>query len=230
MASEKGDWISRSRDKLMMQLEQSKKHIDDNLVQFDMQPTTVNGRWYKNFCEGPLAHYSSAYEDWKNPATRTRISIDRMIEAEREVVPAYRKLCAMMKANDAVSDADLEAAAFRKRPSVRRSPSPVATLPPGFEVIPMAGHQLRIDYFPLGEMRKSRRPAGQHGAEIKWGFSDTIVEDPDLLDRSFFSTSSPAILAFRGSEMGRKVYISLRWENTRALKGPWNVPVEAVIP
>jgi hypothetical protein len=204
--------------------------IDTNLVRLGMQDTTVIGKWYKGFRNGSFVRYDEAVTAWKNPATRTKIIIDEVRAAEKIFVPEYRKLAALMKTNQAASDADLDAAGLPMRSAGKHSPAPVAAMPPGFEIIPLAGHRLHIDYFSMEERSKGNKPKGQHGAEIKWTFSEVDVDDPDLYEHSGFDTASPAILTFRGSEMGHKIHIALRWENTRGLKGPWSTPVETVIP
>jgi hypothetical protein len=50
------------------------------------------------------------------------------------------------------------------------------------------------------------------------------------LARAAFSTRSPYKLSFTGDERGSRVYICLRWENTRGEKGPWSAISSAVVP
>ncbi|MDR1646138.1 MAG: hypothetical protein LBS05_10040 [Tannerellaceae bacterium] len=230
MTSEKSDWLPKGRVELLDRAQQTVDFVDANIVRIGMDESTPSGKWYQGFYDGIFTTFKTRVNAWKNPATRTKVISDKVREVEKEFIRQYRLLIAMLKANQEMSDADLEAAGAPKRPSGKRTPAPVATVPPGFEIVPMPGHQLRIDFFPLGEKSDGGKPEGQHGAEIKWGFSDLAVEDPEVLDHSHFDTASPAIITFKGSEMGRKVYIALRWENSRALKGPWSIPVEAVVP
>jgi hypothetical protein len=74
------------------------------------------------------------------------------------------------------------------------------------------------------------KPFGVHGAEIKWGFSETEVINPDDLPHSAFDTRSPFRIEFRGEDRGKTVRFCLRWENTRGVKGPWSEIVSAIVP
>ncbi|MDR1552126.1 MAG: hypothetical protein LBS69_01520, partial [Prevotellaceae bacterium] len=74
------------------------------------------------------------------------------------------------------------------------------------------------------------KPAGQHGAEIRWTISDTPVVDVEELIHSAFDTHTPFTLEFQGHERGRMAYFCLCWENTRGEKGPWSEIVSAIIP
>jgi hypothetical protein len=206
------------------------QHIDANLGRFGMTEETVTGKWYRNFIDGPKKQLTEAYDGWKDPATRTRMDMDRMADAQKKFVPEYRKLYALMRGNPVVANSDLDAMGFPKRPSGTRTPAPVADQPPGFEIRPMAGHQLRIDYFPIEHKRKSGKPPGQHGVEIKWEFAEGPPKDPDRFLHSDFYTASPFQLVFSNDDIGRKLYVALRWENRRGKKGPWSISIEATVP
>jgi hypothetical protein len=223
-------WLPTNRKELYDLLLQATAYIDANLDRFGMQETTVIGKWDQDFYDGPCRKYKDAFLKWENASTRTKADTDDMIDAEKLFLPAFRKLYKIMTANPVATDGDLERMGFPKRPTGERTPAPVASEPPGFELIPLPGHQIRIDYFPLGKRHQSAKPDGQRGIEIKWGFSDVVVQDPELLDHSNFDTATPAVLAFSGSDLGRKLYVAIRWENTRGDKGPWSVPVEAAVP
>ncbi|MDR1644377.1 MAG: hypothetical protein LBS05_00925 [Tannerellaceae bacterium] len=205
-------------------------YVDANIVRLGMQETTVIGKYYQEFFDGPWTTYKNNIEKWRDPSTRTKEIIDKMIAAEKEFIPALRKLYKILVANPAVTDADLERMGLPKRPTNKRTPAPVATVPPGFEVMPTTGHQLRITYFPIDEANKRGKPAGQSGVEIKWGFSEVPIQDPEELDHSTLDTASPALVAFSGNDMGRKIYVALRWINTRGIHGPWSLPVETTVP
>jgi hypothetical protein len=223
-------WLPTNRKAVYDLLVQATGYIDANLNRFGMQDTTVIGKWYQDFYDGPNHKFKQAYLEWEDSSTRTKEDADNMNDADKLLRPAFRELYKIMTANPVVTDADLERMGFPKRPTGEYTPAPVEKEPPGFEIIPLPGHQIRIDYFPIGQKHKSAKPDGQHGIEIKWGFSDVPVQDPELLDHSNFDTATPAILSFSGSDLGRKLYLALRWENTRGQKGPWSIPVETAVP
>jgi hypothetical protein len=207
-------------------------HIDSNIVRLGMAETTPFGIWYLKFLEGPAARYKVRFLEWENEATRTQIIIEKMAEAEEEFVPAFRELYHLMVANPLATDADLTACGFPKRRSGGNTPAPVATEIPGFTIIPLTGNRIRIDFYPIGAGEKDHKgkPKGQHGVEIKWGFSDVPVLDPTELDHSEIDTSSPYTFTFSANDRGKTIYLALRWENTRGLKGPWSPVESAVIP
>jgi hypothetical protein len=157
--------------------------------------------------------------------------IDDMNAAIREFVPAFREFHSLMLANPLAKDSDLEGMGFPRRPSARRTPAPVAADPPGYEISPELGHRLRVDFFPVETTRGRAKPAGQQGVEIKWDYAEAAsTENPEGFVHSEFATATPATLAFSGSEGGRKVYLALRWVNTRGQKGPWSIAETIVVP
>ncbi|MDR0749421.1 MAG: hypothetical protein LBF62_07605, partial [Tannerellaceae bacterium] len=81
-----------------------------------------------------------------------------------------------------------------------------------------------------GSTRKKGKPAGQHGVEIRWAFSEEPIDSTSRLTNSAFDTGSPAILTFESQEHGRTIYLALRWENTRGEKGPWSGIATAIVP
>jgi hypothetical protein len=90
--------------------------------------------------------------------------------------------------------------------------------------------RMLIIYFRDMLIEGRAKPPGVHGAEIKWGFSDTPIVNPDELPHSAFDTHSPFRLEFRGEDRGKTVWFCLRWENTRGEKGPWSEIVSAIVP
>ncbi|MDR1499954.1 MAG: hypothetical protein LBI58_03135, partial [Tannerellaceae bacterium] len=66
------------------------------------------------------------------------------------------------------------------------------------------------------------KPRGQHGAEIRWCFSDLTTTDPDEMTNSLFATSSPHTITFHQKDYGKRLHMALRWEINRGQKGPWS--------
>jgi hypothetical protein len=59
--------------------------------------------------------------------------------------------------------------------------------------------------------------------------SDEPVESLGKLSHSTFDTKTPLFLEFDREDRGKRVYLAMRWENTRGEKGPFSPIVSAVI-
>jgi hypothetical protein len=147
-----------------------------------------------------------------------------MDTAVKNFIPSFREFHELMLGNPFVTDTDLIGMGFPERPAGGRTPAPVATDPPSYDVRPELGHILRIDFYDIDRKKTRGKPDGQHGAEINWAYKDaTPVDNPEHFPNSMFDTATPFTLTFQSEDSGREIYISLRWENTRGLKGPWSV-------
>jgi hypothetical protein len=115
-----------------------------------------------------------------------------------------------------------------------RTPAPVALTYPGYSIDSGTIRRLIVHFYDQvqgqGATKTNAKPAGQHGAEIRWAISDTPIVDMSMLTNSSFDTRTPFTLEFEGHDRGKMVYFALRWENTRGLKGPWSEIISAVIP
>ncbi|MDR1345771.1 MAG: hypothetical protein LBK03_03615 [Bacteroidales bacterium] len=111
-----------------------------------------------------------------------------------------------------------------------RTPAPVAESYPDFDIDSSLISFLIIHFYEKDGEYKKAKPAGQHGAEIRWMISDMPVMDANELIHSSFDTRTPFRLEFSGNERGQTVYLALRWENTRGKKGPWSAIKSAIIP
>jgi hypothetical protein len=190
-----------------------------------LSPDTPIGKWYKDvFIERHFVPYKGLYETWVDPTQQTPVVTTRLKNAQQAIVPLYRELYAILKSSPLVNDGDLEAMRLPKRAVYEHRKAPVADKAPSFYTNVLDSHRIRIFYYP-SQARKSGKPAGQHGVEIRWGFSEELVRDAENLPNSVFDTASPYTLSFSPKDYGRTVYIALRWENTRGLKGPWS-PLE----
>ena len=114
---------------------------------------------------------------------------------------------------------------------IKKSHTPV----PVPSTVPMAKVKLPSPstvtvYFSDSDAANRAKPAGVHGAEIAWAILDAQPADWSALTNSVFDTKSPYEFSFPGTERGKKLFFSLRWENTRGEKGRWSEIYEAVIP
>jgi hypothetical protein len=187
-----------------------------------MSPDTPIGKWYKDvFIEKHFVPYKNLHETWNDMTLQTPVVTAKLKAAQKAIVPLYRKLYAILKSSPLVDNGDLESMHLPNQAVYEHRKAPVADNAPAFHINVLDSHRIRIFYYP-SKIRKSGKPDGQQGAEIKWGFSEELVIDPKELPNSVFDTASPYTLSFNPSDYGRTVYIALRWENTRGQKGPWS--------
>jgi hypothetical protein len=111
-----------------------------------------------------------------------------------------------------------------------RTPAPVATTYPDFDVDSSVIRRLTVHFYDQGSKKSKAKPAGQHGAEIKWAILDAPPASLNDLIHSAFDTHTPFTLEFDENQRGQTVYFCLCWENTRGEKGPWSEIVSAIIP
>ncbi|MDR0749549.1 MAG: hypothetical protein LBF62_08265 [Tannerellaceae bacterium] len=218
------DWLPKGLEKkYQMMVREVVPYVDKNRVKFAMGADTTVGKWYDDeFTLVAYNPFAEAYASWIDKSRRTPVVIAQMRDAEKVADPYFRELYRTLKANPKVTNADLEAMGLPQRTDPHPKPAPVADTTPEFGIVPLTGHRLQIDYYPQGETHKKGKPAGQHGVEIRWAFSEEPIHNADRLSNSAFDTGSPAILIFTGDDSGRTVYLALRWENTRGEKGPWS--------
>ena len=108
------------------------------------------------------------------------------------------------------------------------SPVPPPSTHPEFDIGTAELRQLSVRFWDAGSTRRGK-PAGVHGAEIRWDFHDAPPANIEELGKSEFDTASPHTLRFDESDRGKRVYICVQWENNKGEKGPWSEIVEAVI-
>jgi hypothetical protein len=205
-------------------------YINVNLDNFGMDDKSRFGDWYQRVYLALYDLYKLTYRDWYDETKRTPFVTQKLANYEKELIPITRTLYAMLKGNVLVTDEDLVAMHLPVRSDHKPHPSPVATHPPKVTIIPLEDSWIKITYTPEEPDGKRGKPKGQHGVEIKWGFSEEEVKDADKLPNSLFDTASPYILKFSPEDAGRTVNIALRWENTRGEKGPWSRIVRVTVP
>jgi hypothetical protein len=164
------------------------------------------------------------------PETRTEITITSKANARKELEKALRQAIGeYINHNHLVTDEDREAMGLPVYKS-GRTPSPVATSYPDFDVYSGTIRRLGVEFYDQGQKKSKAKPAGQHGAEIKWGIRDTPPASINDLTNSAFDTRTPFTLEFDETQRGSTVYFCLRWENNVGVKGPWSEIQSAIIP
>jgi hypothetical protein len=174
--------------------------------------------------------FAQKLETAEEPATRTKLTVQAKNTARatlekkiRQVVKEY------LNFNHAVTVEDRDGLGLPIYKTTRTH-TPVATTYPDFDIDSGTIRRLTIHFYDQGSKKSKAKPAGQHGAEIKWVMSDTPVVDVKDLIQSAFDTHTPFTLEFEGHERGKTVYFCLCWENTRGEKGPWSPIQSAIVP
>jgi hypothetical protein len=223
----KKDWIKSTYETLYTQCLITIAYLDGHLGAFGINGTSA--AWINNVFKPIWQAYANAFLAWQNPSTRTPGIIATLQDARAAFVPLYRELYIMLKALPTVTDNDLIAMDLPKRSNAKPTPAPDPTTVPEATVQTPSPAVVEI-HFRDRDSKSKGKPAGVHGAEIAWAILETMPEDWSALTNSSFDTHTPLTLTFSGTERGKHLYFSLRWENTRGVKGNWSEIYETVIP
>ncbi|MDR1680444.1 MAG: hypothetical protein LBS12_01480 [Prevotellaceae bacterium] len=162
-------------------------------------------------------------------STRTKATIKAKNIAKKELIRALRlNIKYYLTYNPAVTDDDRENLGL---PIHKTTPTPAPvpdTYPKATIKLPAPG-VLEIHFVDSATGLKAK-PAGVHGAEIRWAILPTPPTRWDDLTHSEFDTSSPFQLEFENDQRGKTVYYALRWENNSGKKGHWGEIESAIIP
>jgi hypothetical protein len=178
-----------------------------------------------------LMAHGVAYGDWVIASKRTPEAIKNLKKAEEELLPVYYQVVTMLTGIPMVTDADLGNLGFPPRPSGEKHPAPKSKDIVEYEVEVIAESTVAIHFRDKSGEHERGKPDGQHGVEcrgaVRDGKSDLLHKD---LTRLEFATKSPLVLEFDDADQGKHFYFSLRWENSRAEKGPWTPIAFFIIP
>ena len=227
------DWLPQNHEALHNKAQQTNNYLTDpmNRDRLGFSPMTPYGQWLDTNFSPKFSAFSAAFNNWLNPAERTHLKMDALVAAEKVFVPSYRQLyTGMLKGSPLVTDVDLDAMGLPKHSSGGKTPAPVATTYPDFDIDSGTIRRLTIHFFDQGSKKSKAKPKGQHGSEIKWAILSAPPVDVADLIHSSFDTHTPFTLEFEGHERGKTVYFCLCWENTRGEKGPWSEIQSAIIP
>lgn len=195
-------------------------------------PDTLQGKWFDTVFTPPYAVFERTLADWRDPSMRTQALTAALMDAEENFVPVYRELyTGWLKKNPLVTNEDLVIMGLPKRNTEGRQPAPVPFTWPLSLANTATPRRVRIDFGDSSFPHKRAKPAGVHGAEIRWTAigASRVVGLKDLV-HSAFDTRTPFVLDFEEEERGHMLYFALRWENNRGEKGPFSPIQKAVIP
>jgi hypothetical protein len=172
--------------------------------------------------------WNMAWENYKDPVTRTQLITFEKNEARKTYEPFLRFLVQNLEYNTYISDDELaEISIYRKQ--FNNKPVQIPKNAPGCRTSSKGHRNLEFNFFDA-ETRKKAKPKGVHGIEFRCAILDTLPKDVDVLINSYFSTRTPLTLEFKESDRGKTIYFCVRWENTRGEKGTWSDIDSTIIP
>jgi hypothetical protein len=164
------------------------------------------------------------------PSTRTKATIKEKNDARAALEKAIQSAVKeYLMYNHLVTDADRDNLGIPIHKTTR-TPSPIADTYPDYDIDSGTIRRLTVQFYDQGQKKSKAKPAGQHGAEIRWAILESPPKKIDDLVHSSFDTRTPFTLEFDEDQRGKTVYFCLCWENTRGEKGPWSEIVNAIIP
>ncbi|MDR2065314.1 MAG: hypothetical protein LBP85_06375 [Prevotellaceae bacterium] len=228
------DWLPKNHEALYNQATQTKNYLTNTAVRvrIGISATTPIGKWYDEEFVPKYNDFAAAFANWQNPAERTPTKTLKLAEAEEAFKETYRKLyTGVLRENPLVTDDDLNSMGLPLHSSGGRTPSPVPDSNPDADIDTSQIRRIKIHFYEDTGAHKKAKPAGVHGAEVRWQVFDTQQEvHIDDLINSSFDTNSPLTIDFNDSQRGKFFYFALRWENTRGEKGPFGPILNAIIP
>jgi hypothetical protein len=186
--------------------------------------------WFNNEFLVLYSAFTLAYDEWKNPAERTKNKIAALELAEKDFKKAFRKLyTGYIKGNPLVTNIDLVDMGFPQRHEGGGTPSKPPTDFVEVNIILTGPAIITVAYRVKGETGRAK-PKNCHGMELRWVISEVKPIDWEQLTNSVFDTASPLQLAFSGEQRGKTLFFACRWENNIGQKGPWSEIFSVIIP
>ena len=224
------DWIMASQKGFKDQVDQTFDYFLPGKDGFGFGSTTDNGKWLIATVLPAVNTHSTAFNAWKDKATRSEVSSFALEKARETLEPLYRHLARILKESVSVSDTDLEMMGLPRRGTGSYTHSPVETRAPWYRAQLIEICRVLIFYGNVLTAKKGK-PRGQHGVECRWVIIDHqgVVHYSDLI-YSTFDTASPLEMKFSDEDRGKYLYFAMRWENSVGDKAPFGEIMMVVIP
>ena len=221
------NWMAGTRAGLFNQSEQTMSVFIPGLDNYGY--SEKNLECIQNEIMPSYHDYCTKYEAWMDEKSRTKTITEMLIKAEAEWKTNYRLLYRMIKPNLEISDEDLSQMQLPSRKRDKPTPVPVPSTIP-IAKIELVSPGAIIVHFQDRDAIGKGKPAGVHGAEIKWALLEQAPNSYKELVNSAFDTRTPFELSFDKEDKGKRCFFSIRWENTRGEKGKWSDIYETVVP
>jgi hypothetical protein len=191
--------------------------------------SSPNGIWYDSVFTPKLTAYKTAYLVWVNPMTSTVVALDNLKDAENALFPFYQQFYGIVRTSPVVTDGDLEAMGFPRRPSGDHTHHPVDKLFIDLNVKPLGNLVLEVA-FEDRDTGSPNIPYYLNGAVLYYLAGDAPVTSQDKLTQSQLASRSPFELTFPPGQSGQTLSIAGRWQNRLGELGPWSDIVSVIIP
>jgi hypothetical protein len=188
----------------------------------------IPAEWFNDHVLTAQTDWTSAWLDYRNPQTRTRIITFVKQEKRAALEKVLRQLVQMLRCNPFVSPDDLKSMGIAIRPT-HRTPIAVPSTTPECETDTSLLRHLIIHFRDSGS-RSAAKPHGVHAVEMAWGLLESSPLSMNDFPRLNQDTHTPIKLAFEEYERGKTVFFALRWVNTKGETGPWSDIHSAVVP
>jgi hypothetical protein len=176
-----------------------------------------------------VSDYQTAQTNSVNPNAGKADRLDRSEKAAIASKAVRDFVNANLRFNEAVTDEDRVKMGLTV-PDPKPTPKPEPKTQTVVDAIDSSTIMRISLHYKDSDSTTRAKPDGMHGAEIRWAIRDTPPEVTDDLIHSEFSTRSPHTFIFDENQRGKTVWFRLRWENNRAMKGPWSELYSAIIP
>jgi hypothetical protein len=222
------DWLPRNHTLLYNQGNATVRY----LTPIVLERISIVGNsliWYNSEFIPKHDIFNIAFEDWLDPAERTKTKITALNASETDFKIVYRLLyMGYLKKNPLVTDVDLINMGLPKHSTEKTHSRTPATLVEASADTSTPATVI-INYRDQNETGTAK-PKYVSGVEIIYAILDTPPVSWSQLIHSTFNTRTPARLVFKGDERGKILYFALRWENNLGEKGPWSNIYSTFIP
>jgi hypothetical protein len=203
------------------------KDADFNVVQARIATTAstnrsawmLDGEWLDKELLPKKKEWEDAYAAYENEGTRNSNIIFAQNEARKEYEKLLRILVKSLQSNIHVTPDNLHGIGGIVVPSSSRTPAPVAAMTyPDFDIDSKTFRHLSVHYYDQSEKKSKAKPAGQHGAEIRWAILDTPPASLADLINSSFNTRTPFTRSPVMKTSAAKAFISASAGKIRAAR------------
>jgi hypothetical protein len=217
------NYLPKAYALLLSWLENFMSYVTVNMQRFDIPTSKVTP------LQELVSDYQAAQDNAENPNSG---KADRLVRSEKAAIvsKAVRDFVnANLRFNEAVTDDDRVKMGLTV-PDPKPTPTPDPKTQPVVDVIDTSVI-MRLSLHYKDSNRTTRaKPDGMHGIEIRWAIRDLPPTVMDDLMHSEFSTRTPYTFVFDEDRRGKTIWLRLRWENNRGVKGPWSELYSAIIP
>jgi hypothetical protein len=218
------DYVPRAYDALLIWLTQFLNYVTNNMLRFGLSIQKIEPLQTK------FDDFYAAQEQAELPNAGKADRLDREEKAVVVSREARNFVNLYLRFNPAVTDADRVNLGLNvPDPEPTPVPEPV-TWPVVILLDSGTIMRLTLHYKDSESLKSQAKPAGVHGAEIRWAILEAPPVTTDDLIHSEFSTRTPHTFIYEENLRGKTVWFRLRWENTRGEKGPWSELYSAIIP